>query len=93
VTFAPDWCTLRAQLFDPEEGVVFRLAAVVVVLVLAVVVGVLTAWQWGVLILFGAIFLVGVGYLAGVEIDATTRWGRAVGGDDPEDEGHWSRPR
>ncbi len=73
-----------------DDGVLRR-AAAVIVLLLAVIVGMLTAWQWGVLILFGAIFLFGVGYLAGVEIDATQRWGRAVAGDDPDDEGHWSR--
>jgi phosphatidylglycerophosphate synthase len=68
-----------------------RRVAVITVLLVAVIVGALTAWQWGVLILFGAIFLSGIGYLAGVEIDATQRWGRAHAGDDPDDEGHWSR--
>jgi hypothetical protein len=70
------------------------------VAVIAIVVGVLSAWQWGVavvvlgILLFGAWTTGGVAWImTGVDFDAARRWGRAHSGDDPEDKDHWSRRR
>lgn len=61
------------------------------VIVAAVIVGVITAWEWGVGVLFLAAIVFGGARLLGVETEGWTRWGRALYGDDPEDANHWSR--
>jgi hypothetical protein len=61
------------------------------VIVAAVLVGIITAWQWGVGVLFLAAIVFGSSHLLGFETDSYTRWGRALSGDDPEDANHWSR--
>ena len=61
------------------------------VVVTSVVVGIITAWQWGVAVLVLAVFVFGFGYSIGVSADATTRWSSALYGNDPDDADHWSR--
>ena len=73
------------------DGCVFRWIALIAVVLLAVFVGVWTAWQWGVLVLVAVGLPFAFAYLTGTELDATKRWGRAAAGSDPDDEGHWSR--
>jgi len=64
---------------------------VAAVIVVAVLVGIFTAWQWGVGVLVLAVIVFGSSHLLGFETDSYARWGRAVSGDDPEDADHWSR--
>jgi hypothetical protein len=68
-----------------------KLIVVAAVVVVAGLVGIFTAWQWGVgvLLLGGMVFA--SSHLLGFETDSYARWGRAVYGDDPKDADHWSR--
>jgi hypothetical protein len=61
------------------------------VIVAAALVGIITAWQWGVAVLFLAAIVFGAAHSLGVETEATTRWSSALYGDDQEDADHWSR--
>ena len=61
------------------------------VIVAAVLVGILTAWQWGVGVLLLAAIVFGAAYSLGVETEGWQRWSKALYSDDPEDADHWSR--
>ena len=60
-------------------------------IVAAALVGIIAAWQWSILVLLLAAIVFGGAYALGIDIDATTRWSKALYGDDPEDADHWSR--
>ena len=62
-----------------------------VLLAVAVVVGIATAWQWGVLLLTVFIVVGGLFYVRGTGQDASERWSRALYGSDPDDAHHWSK--
>jgi len=66
---------------------IFYAAAILTAALVAIIAG----WQFGLAVLLLAALVFGIGRLAGVEIDATSRWSSALYGDDREDANHWSR--
>jgi hypothetical protein len=88
------WATgvaIAAARRTPGRSSVYQSIVIASVVVASALVGIISAWQWGLAVLLLAAIVFGGAYSFGVGTDATTRWSEALYGDDQEDANHWSR--